>query len=287
MRWPACCGLTFILGNFTVTESDNQGFVDVAQHLEYFKATQKHFGEMLQILQISSLPRGQATVLKRLYKREKENWLVMGPLGCGKTSILAVQIARAAYVHNEEGKEAFAAVALFPTRETAKATQTLLRALISDSEVRGLTAIGGEHSTKQLETFAAASKPHILIETPGKVLDLMKTTDALSFSSTRLFALDEADDLLSDSKLTDVRAIRSYLNALPTQVYASSFRAPLIKSFYDVASAQLKDVVNFLGDIFPELNLRKPLIIFCTTRVGTDAGYKQLLYICLCPFAET
>lgn len=90
-----------VLDNLTITEGNTpiEGFVDVIQHLEYFGAAQKHFAEMLRILQISSLPRGQVAVLKRLYEVEKQNWLVMGPLGSGKTLILAVQLARAAYDH--------------------------------------------------------------------------------------------------------------------------------------------------------------------------------------------
>ncbi|KAG9742873.1 hypothetical protein KCU73_g8555, partial [Aureobasidium melanogenum] len=96
----------------------------------------------------------------------------------------------------------------------------------------------------------------------------------------------------------------SYLKAVPTQAYASSFRAPLIKSFHEVFevipkilkmgerqleasrlnekwktvdSTQLKDVISLLTDVFPELNLQEPLIIFCTTRVATNIIHKQLV----------
>ncbi|KAG9531313.1 hypothetical protein KCU93_g2022, partial [Aureobasidium melanogenum] len=70
----------------------------------------------------------------------------------------------------------------------------------------------------------------------------------------------------------------SYLKAVPTQAYASSFRAPLINSKWKtVDSTQLKDVISLLTDVFPELNLQEPLIIFCTTRVATNVLHKQLV----------
>ncbi|KAG9515059.1 hypothetical protein KCV07_g7674, partial [Aureobasidium melanogenum] len=199
-----------VFNNLTVTEGDTplEGFVDVTKHLEYFGATQEHFVEILQILRDSSLPREQATVFKRLYDKEKENWLVMGPLGCGKSLTLAVQLARAAYTHIREGREGLAAVTLFPTRESANATETLLRALAFNSGVNVFVAIGREYSAKQLVAMARTIKPHILIGTPGKVVDLLKTTNATPFASIRLFALDEANDLLSESKLADVHTIR-------------------------------------------------------------------------------
>lgn len=176
-----------------------------------------------------------------------------------------------------------AAVALLPTCESPKTTETLIRALTFDSGVNVSVAIGREYSAKQLVAMARTIKPHILIGTPGKVVDLLKTTNATPFASIRLFAFDEANDLLSESKLADVHTIRSYLKAVPTQAYALSFRAPLIKSFHNVfkvipkilnmgerqregsrfnekwktvASTQLKDVVSLLMDVFPELNLR-------------------------------
>ncbi|KAH0154971.1 hypothetical protein KCU67_g8855, partial [Aureobasidium melanogenum] len=211
-----------VFNNLTVTEGDTplEGFVDVTNYIECFRAIQEHFVEILRILRISSLPRGQATFFKRLYEKENENWLVMGPLGCGKSLILAVQLARAAYTHIREGREGLAAVALFPTRESAKATEILLRALTFDSGVNLFVAIGGKYSAKQLVAMARTIKPHIPIGTPGKVVDLLKTTKATPFASIRLFALDEANDLLSESKLADVHTIRSYLKAVPTQAYA-------------------------------------------------------------------
>lgn len=59
----------------------------------------------------------------------------------------------------------------------------------------------------------------------------IKITNFIPCSNTRLFALDEGDDLLSKGRLANVAAIRSSLEAVPMQVYTSSFRTLLIKSF--------------------------------------------------------
>lgn len=133
----------------------------------------------------------------------------------------------------EGNRQGLAGVALLPSRDTAMAAETLLRALTFESEVRGLTATGGGPSAKQLVEEARTSQPHVLIGTPGKVAELFKITNSTPCLNTRLPALDEGDDLLSEGKLADVAVIRSSLKAAPTQVYASSFRAPLIKSFCD------------------------------------------------------
>lgn len=61
----------------------------------------------------------------------------------------------------QERKEGSAAVALFPTREIAKATRTLLRALTYNSGFHVLVAIAGEHSAKRLAAMTSTGKPHI------------------------------------------------------------------------------------------------------------------------------
>ena len=62
--------------------------------------------------------------------------------------------------------------------------------------------VGGIDTMKQ--SLALSNKPHVVIATPGRLADLLRTTDTFSLSKVRFLVLDEADRLFEDSFASDL-----------------------------------------------------------------------------------
>ena len=62
--------------------------------------------------------------------------------------------------------------------------------------------VGGIDTMKQ--SIALSNKPHIVIATPGRLADLLRTTDTFSLSKIKFLVLDEADRLFEDSFALDL-----------------------------------------------------------------------------------
>jgi ATP-dependent RNA helicase DeaD len=264
------------------------------------------FKEMLRLLRITTLRRSQFTLLRALHRRaqEKKNWLIMGPLGSGKSFIGAIQLAKAAQTMLEtKGEMGIAAIAIYPNLESAKEAEQLLRALTWGTKVRGMSAVGGD-DLNTLSTTILRVRPHILFGTPGKVLDLLRRVGTPPCDDAELFLLDEGDDLLMGEKFTQVAAIKEFFKAAPTQVYASRFSpshidtlCALTKStsilyqmgerqkellrldekWVTVPAHELTDIRKVLTRVCKDFNLEAPLLIFCMSRATVEKVTEELL----------
>jgi len=99
--------------------------------------------------------------------------------GSGKTAAFALPILQKLW---EEPKGLFACV-LAPTRELAYQISQQFEALGSAMGVRCAVIIGGmDMPTQQI---ALAKRPHIVIGTPGRLLDHLETTKGFSLRSIK------------------------------------------------------------------------------------------------------
>lgn len=62
--------------------------------------------------------------------------------------------------------------------------------------------VGGIDTMKQ--SLALSNKPHIVIATPGRLADLLRTTDTFSLDKIKFLVLDEADRLFEASFASDL-----------------------------------------------------------------------------------
>jgi superfamily II DNA/RNA helicase len=125
--------------------------------------------------------------------------LVRSPTGSGKTLAFAAPIADLL----EAGERRPAALILAPTRELA---QQILEEIRPLADARGLTATavyGGVGIQKQAKN---ARRSHIIVATPGRLLDLMGRGD-VSLDSVRILVLDEADRMLDMGFRPDIDRI--------------------------------------------------------------------------------
>jgi len=110
--------------------------------------------------------------------------------GSGKTAAFALPILQALM----EKPQSFFGLVLAPTRELAYQISQQFEALGSLISVKCAVIVGGMDMVPQ--SIALGKKPHILVATPGRLLDHLENTKGFSLRSLKYLVMDEADRLL-------------------------------------------------------------------------------------------
>ncbi|KAG5354261.1 ribosomal RNA processing protein [Termitomyces sp. Mn162] len=110
--------------------------------------------------------------------------------GSGKTAAFALPILQKLW---DEPKGLFACV-LAPTRELAYQISQQFESLGSAMGVRCAVIVGGMDLPAQ--AIALAKRPHIVVATPGRLIDHLENTKGFSLRGIKFLVLDEADRLL-------------------------------------------------------------------------------------------
>lgn len=97
-------------------------------------------------------------------------------------------------------------IVLAPTHELVVQINNVIKSLAksSDYPVRSTTIIGEVNIKRQIENLK--SKPHIIVGTPGRVLELIKMKK-IKAHQVKTIVIDEADKLLSDNNIDTVKAV--------------------------------------------------------------------------------
>lgn len=90
--------------------------------------------------------------------------------------------------------QAFFGLILTPTRELAYQISEAFEALGSTISVRCAVIVGGMDMVQQ--AIALGKKPHIVVATPGRLLDHLENTKGFSLRTLKYLVMDEADRLL-------------------------------------------------------------------------------------------
>jgi superfamily II DNA/RNA helicase len=128
--------------------------------------------------------------------------IVQSETGTGKTLAYLLPLFKKV---NTEARE-MQALVLTPTHELAIQVQHVIEGLVRFSDVKLTSApmIGNVNIDRQIDKLK--QKPHIIVGTPGRVLELIKKKK-IAAHTVRTIVLDEADRLLGDSDIDDVRAV--------------------------------------------------------------------------------
>ncbi len=113
------------------------------------------------------------------------------------------------------------ALVVCPTRELASQVASDLQIAGKDLGVRVLAIYGGRAIEPQID--ALKSGVHVVVGTPGRILDLSNRRD-LDLSSVRVLVMDEADEMLDMGFLPDVERI---VALLPTERQTMLFSATM------------------------------------------------------------
>lgn len=110
--------------------------------------------------------------------------------GSGKTAAFALPILQKLL----DNPQPFYSLVLAPTRELAFQIGKTFEALGAIIRLRVCTIVGGMEFTPQ--QIALGKKPHIIVATPGRILDHMERTKGFNLRNLKYLVLDEADRLL-------------------------------------------------------------------------------------------
>ncbi|MCH4171844.1 MAG: DEAD/DEAH box helicase [Lactobacillus sp.] len=140
--------------------------------------------------------------------------------GSGKTHTFLIPILEKI----DPTQEVVQAVITAPSRELATQLQDTFETLTAayDTRIRIHNYVGGTDKKRQIEKLEN-QQPHIVIGTPGRILDLVNSA-ALQIQTAKIFVVDEADMTLDLGFLKDVDQIAS---KMPAQLQVLVFSATI------------------------------------------------------------
>ncbi|MBY5033632.1 DEAD/DEAH box helicase [Streptococcus gallolyticus] len=127
--------------------------------------------------------------------------------GSGKTHTFLIPL----FQKLDENQDFVQAVITAPSRELATQIYQAAKQIAdhSETEIRVVNYVGGTDKNRQIEKLQS-SQPHIVIGTPGRIYDLVKSGD-LAIHKATTFVVDEADMTLDMGFLETVDKIASSL----------------------------------------------------------------------------
>ncbi|MDZ5713160.1 DEAD/DEAH box helicase [Jeotgalibacillus haloalkalitolerans] len=122
-----------------------------------------------------------------------------------------------------------------PTRELAIQVSEELYKIGSDKRVRVLSVYGGQDIQRQIR--AMKKRPHIIVGTPGRLLDHINRR-TLKLDEVQTLVLDEADEMLNMGFIDDIESI---LKNLPETRQTLLFSATMPGPIRKIAERFMKD----------------------------------------------
>jgi len=152
--------------------------------------------------------------------------------GSGKTGAFAIPIIASLL----ESPQRLYAVVLAPTRELAFQINEVFEALGSRIGLNTACIVGGIDMISQ--AIALAKKPHIIVATPGRLVDHLTNTKGFSLRTLKYLVMDEADRMLS---MDFEEEINNILAVIPSDRRTFLFSATMTSK---VAKLQKASLVN-------------------------------------------
>jgi ATP-dependent RNA helicase RhlE len=159
--------------------------------------------------------------------------------GTGKTAAFALPILQHLITHQIRAeRRACRVLVLSPTRELSGQILESFRAYGRHLRPSLALAIGGVSMGRQVR--ALASGVDVLVATPGRLLDLMRS-QAVRLDRVETFVLDEADRMLDMGFIRDIRAI---VGKLPAKRQTLFFSATMPAEIEKLVRELLQDPVR-------------------------------------------
>ncbi|KAI3331636.1 DEAD-domain-containing protein [Xylariaceae sp. AK1471] len=155
--------------------------------------------------------------------------------GSGKTAAFVLPILQSLL----ERPSPLYALILAPTRELASQIGQAVDALGATISVRSCTIVGGLDMVAQ--GIALGKRPHIIVATPGRLLDHLEKTKGFKLNSLKYLVIDEADRLL-DMDFGPV--LDKLLKFIPRERRTYLFSATMSSKVESLQRASLRDPVR-------------------------------------------
>ncbi|KAL7741016.1 hypothetical protein ACLKA6_013454 [Drosophila palustris] len=155
--------------------------------------------------------------------------------GSGKTGAFALPILHSLL----ENPQRYFALVLTPTRELAFQIGEQFEALGSGIGIKCCVVVGGMDMVAQ--GLQLAKKPHIIIATPGRLVDHLENLKGFNLKAIKYLVMDEADRILNMDFEVELDKI---LKVLPRERRTFLFSATMTKKVKKLQRASLKDPVK-------------------------------------------
>ena len=217
--------------------------------------------------------------------------VIQAKSGMGKTGAFVIGLLDR--IDTSGAPRAPQALVLSPVRELAVQTNRVVEALGLHLGIKAASCVGGTPVSENRAAIAAGA--HVVSGTPGRVLQLIER-GWLSLDSIRVVCLDEADELLSDDFMPQMRAILTA--GLPESVQVVMFSATMSDGAEDVAANFMvepvtvrladddthlagieqyyvecrnnEDKLSAIIDLYERLSATQS-ILFCSSRAAVDS----------------
>ena len=156
--------------------------------------------------------------------------------GTGKTATFSIGLLNKI----DEKKKVTQAVVLAHTRELAIQIQTVIQGLSQYLDINYTLCVGGSSIRDNINNLS--KMPHIIIGTPGRVLDMINKK-AINTRTLRLLIIDEADEMLSKIFSNQIYDIFRFL---PNDIQVGLFSATMTDEFFKLAKCFMRNPVKIL-----------------------------------------
>lgn len=112
--------------------------------------------------------------------------------GSGKTAAFVLPILERLLRSGVDG--ATRVIILLPTRELAAQCHAVIGSLAKHTAIRSALAVGG--LSNKAQEVALRSRPHIIVATPGRLIDHVRNAQSFTLDDVEILVMDEADRLL-------------------------------------------------------------------------------------------
>ncbi|KAF3436940.1 hypothetical protein FNV43_RR19693 [Rhamnella rubrinervis] len=166
---------------------------------------------------------------------EGKDLIGLAQTGSGKTGAFALPILQALL----DSPQAFFACVMSPTRELAIQIAEQFEALGSEIGVKCAVLVGG--IDMQQQAINLAKRPHIIVCTPGRLMDHLTNTKGFSLRTLKYLVLDEADRLLNEEF---EKSLDEILSVIPRERRTYLFSATMTKKVRKLQRACLRNPVK-------------------------------------------
>jgi superfamily II DNA/RNA helicase len=160
--------------------------------------------------------------------------IVQAQSGSGKTATFSISALQAI----DSSLQKCQVIVLAPTRELATQINGVIGSLAHYMDVSTCECIGGVQTN-----FTQLRNAQIVVGTPGRVYDLINSK-RLKTDQVKLFVLDEADEMLSDDFIENIKEIYRLITCETLQNVILS--ATLSQAVMDVAEEFMNDPIKIL-----------------------------------------
>lgn len=156
-----------------------------------------------------------------------EDLLAIAQTGTGKTAAYAIPIVETIFRKKLSKKiNTISAIVLCPTRELALQISQVFHQIEKNTSVTSIAIYGGIDQDKQIRKLVEGVD--VVIATPGRVFDLINQR-FIDLEHVSFLVLDEADRMLDDSFIRDIRDVKRFLPKKHQTLYFSATINEVIK----------------------------------------------------------